>query len=223
MTTPASAAERFELERLRPDDADELAVLHVRVMQGYFLSLLGRGILRRFYREFCRHSFDFGVVARCRATRRLAGFVVGTSDAAAHFRSFYRRHVALLAVSLLFGAVCRREVRQGLRRRIGHLWFAAFSLFGRARRGPASPTAPGAPPRVCPVRLLSIAVAPEFRGTGVSGLVAAYFEETLRQAGISRVGLSVHADNERAIAFYRKAGWNETYRSDAGLWFEKSI
>ena len=49
------------------------------------------------------------------------------------------------------------------------------------------------------------------------------FPRALRQAGIARVGLSVHADNERAIAFYRKAGWNETYRSDAGLWFEKSI
>jgi ribosomal protein S18 acetylase RimI-like enzyme len=218
-----SAAGRFDLDGLRLEHADEVAALHLRSMEGYFLSALGRGFLRRFYMEFCRHPFDFGIVARSRGSRQLAAFVVGTSDRAAHFRSFYRRNALVLAGSVLAGALLRPEVRRGLMQRVAHLGVAARSFAGGRRAAGAGAGASLRPESVCPVRLLSIAVAPEFQGSGVAGLVAARFEDLLREAGFARVGLSVHADNERAIAFYRKTGWEETYRSEAGLWFEKPI
>jgi ribosomal protein S18 acetylase RimI-like enzyme len=89
--------------------------------------------------------------------------------------------------------------------------------------GSAAPATARGPRVVCPVRLLSIAVDPEDRGSGVARLASEHFEAQVRSAGFDRVGLSVHADNERAISFYRKNGWNEIYRSEAGLWFEKVI
>ncbi len=218
-----SVREQFDVELLGPRHVDEVATLHLQAMRGYFLSELGERVLRRFYAEFCRHPYDYGVVAIGRTTGRLAAFVVGTSDSAAHFRSFYRRNALLLAGEVAIAAVRRAAVRRGLLRRLRHLLFAGLAVVRWHRPVASAPGPPRGPDRVCPVRLLSIAVAPDCQGTGVSGLVALRFEEVLRQAGFTRVGLSVHGDNDRAIAFYRKSGWQETYRSEAGLWFEKSI
>lgn len=73
------------------------------------------------------------------------------------------------------------------------------------------------------MRLLGIAVAPEQRGSGLASRLTERFEDVLRQAGHLRVGLSVLPDNQRAIAFYKKTGWQVTYASEAGSWFEKDL
>lgn len=213
--------ERFELEPLRPGDSDDLASLHLCAMGDYFLSSLGRGFLRRFYSEFCRHPFDYGVVARRRDSGRPVAFVVGTSDARAHYRAFYRRNGLYVAGAVLAGVLFNSVVRGGVLRRLDHMRLGIGSILGGG--GSATPSTAGGPRVVCPVRLLSIAVDPEDRGSGVARLASEHFEAQVRRAGFDRVGLSVHADNERAIAFYRKNGWNEIHRSEAGLWFEKEI
>jgi ribosomal protein S18 acetylase RimI-like enzyme len=216
-----SAGERFEVKPLRPGDEEDLAMLHLRAMGEYFLSSLGRGFLRRFYSEFCRHPFDYGVVARRSDSGRPVAFVVGTSDAGAHFRALYRRHGLYMAGSVLAGVLFHPVVRRGVLRRLDHMRLAIGSILGLGRS--AAPATARGPRVVCPVRLLSIAVDPEDRGSGVARLASELFEAQVKRAGFSRVGLSVHADNERAISFYRKTGWNEVYRSAAGLWFEKEI
>jgi ribosomal protein S18 acetylase RimI-like enzyme len=73
------------------------------------------------------------------------------------------------------------------------------------------------------VRLLSIAVHPDFQGSGAAKAVADAFEAGVRANGHDRIGLSVHADNPRAIAFYLKTGWSVAYKGTAGWWFEKAL
>lgn len=58
--------------------------------------------------------------------------------------------------------------------------------------------------------LVGVYVAPEHRGSGLSG---ALFEAALEWAwreGLDRVRLIVHPENARALGFYRKAGFTES-------------
>jgi ribosomal protein S18 acetylase RimI-like enzyme len=214
--------ERFVFERLRFEHVEGVADLHLRALPDYFLSQLGVHVLQSFYREFCLHPFDFGVVARLRETHALAALVVGTNDVQAHFRSFYRRHALSVAYHLLRGMIRNPKIRKGVTARLPQLRLALGSMppfrwkiGGRQMAGDAEMD--------CRLRLLSIAVDPGFRGTGLALEIQRRFLDQLKEAGHPRVGLSVKADNERAIAFYRKTGWTLTRESARGLWFERSL
>ena len=73
------------------------------------------------------------------------------------------------------------------------------------------------------VRLIGIAVVPAYQGTGVTTQILEEYERQLRAVGHKRVGLSVESSNRRAIAFYRKNGWNETRTLGATRKFEKVL
>lgn len=219
----ASRETDFAIRPLTPADAGELAVLHARCFEGYFLTNLGPTFLRRYYHEFCRHAFDYGVIARVAADGRLAAFVVGTSDTQAHFRAFYRGSMHVLAPVAAWRVVTNGVVRRAAWGKTAHLRAALMSLVPGHRRPASETISDKGPKEQCPVRLLGIAAAPEHRGSGVAQRVTAAFEQMLREAGHRRVGLSVLPDNARAIAFYRKTGWTETHASAAGTWFERDL
>lgn len=213
--------ERFRFEPLRLDHADGLADLHLRALPGYFLSQLGRGVVRAFYREFCLHPSDFGVVGRLLETDALAGLVVGTDDVQAHFRGFYRRNAPLVAFRLVRAMLGNAEFRRGAYARWPQAWLALRSL---------SPLGGGKGPRRgaqgavhCSLRLLSILIDPALRGSGLALEIQNRFLAQVKEAGHARVGLSVRSDNARAIAFYRKTGWTLTHVSPRGLWFERTV
>lgn len=216
---PPAGPAGWRMAPLTGADVADVARLHMRCFPDYFLTQLGQWFLRHFYAEFLRHSFSHGVIARTSAGE-LIGFVVGTSDSQSHFRSFYRRIAAPAGLLIVGKLVTNATVRRAIGARLGHIRFALGSLLPGGRKSTAAPTGP---PNQCPVRLLSIAVAPEQRGTGVAKAVTEYFESVLRDAGHRRYGLSVRPENSRAIAFYRRTGWQLTYESPAGLWFEKDL
>jgi putative acetyltransferase len=63
------------------------------------------------------------------------------------------------------------------------------------------------------VRMLGIGIAAEFQGRGVGRLlIARLLDWADNWAGVLRVELTVHADNERAIALYRAMGFIEEGR-----------
>ncbi|WP_413043287.1 N-acetyltransferase family protein [Pseudomonas sp. YJ42] len=53
----------------------------------------------------------------------------------------------------------------------------------------------------------TLAVAPEAQGSGIAGAMMGDALAHLRKAGITRVELTVEADNPRAIAFYERIGF----------------
>jgi putative acetyltransferase len=63
------------------------------------------------------------------------------------------------------------------------------------------------------VRLLGIGIAQEWQGKGLGRrLIARLLDWADNWAGVTRVELLVHADNERAIALYRSLGFVEEGR-----------
>lgn len=58
-------------------------------------------------------------------------------------------------------------------------------------------------------RLYSLAVAPEFRGRGIAGLLMAAAEKDALAHGVASMRLEVHVNNTGAIALYAKRGYRE--------------
>ena len=72
-------------------------------------------------------------------------------------------------------------------------------------------------------RLLSIAIKREERGNDVAYQMENFFCKKLLEKGIRKVGLSVIKDNERAISFYKKCGYNIEKKEDGVIYFIKDI
>jgi ribosomal protein S18 acetylase RimI-like enzyme len=213
----------FDIGPMHASDALELAELHMRCFEGYFLTQMGRSFLRRFYAEFARHDFDHTAIGRDRASGRIGGFVVGTANPQAHYRSFYRRNMLVFPALLLERCLASPTVRREMWKRSAHLRTALLTLVPGLKRDASRPVADKGPHQQCPVRLLGIAVAPEYRGTPLAALVGQAFENSLREAGCRRVGSSTQADNKRATAYFKKTGWQVVHASDEGVWFEKEL
>jgi ribosomal protein S18 acetylase RimI-like enzyme len=57
------------------------------------------------------------------------------------------------------------------------------------------------------IGLVVIAVHPDYRGKGVFELLMKNFEEESKRRGAAQITLSVKSSNTRAIAAYKKSGW----------------
>lgn len=73
------------------------------------------------------------------------------------------------------------------------------------------------------IGLVVIGVKPAFRGKGCFELLMKHFEETCKQRNASKMLLSVKATNRRAIAAYKKAGWQTGSETPQALEMYKYI
>ncbi|NLE57010.1 MAG: GNAT family N-acetyltransferase [Planctomycetes bacterium] len=211
----------IEIIPFQPSVVSGAARLHARCFPGYFLTHLGPTFLRRFYAEFCHYSY--GLVARRVTDGKIVGLVAGWTSSRLHCRRFYRRNLPLLLPLVLYRFVIDPVIRRQVGTRMWHVKCALTSALPVMRRRKPQVVTGKEPDQLSRAGLLSIAVDPDYQGTGLAGELMREFEDLLRAAGHQAVRLSVFAENERAIAFYRKSGW-ELVRSSTSSWsFEKTL
>jgi len=174
-------------------DAETIARLHARQITTGFLSTLGSGFLRRLYRRINRSPVAFVIVAD--NGRGVIGFVAGSTDMAGLYRSFLWRDGLFIAAPLAWRMIgsWRRALETG--RHSG----------ASAQRGRGS-------------ELLSIAVDPAWQGHGIGQMLVEAFLVSTRDRGQEAAHVVVGADNEPAIALYRRNGFNivERFELHAG-------
>jgi GNAT superfamily N-acetyltransferase len=71
------------------------------------------------------------------------------------------------------------------------------------------------------VGLVVIGVHPDHRGKGCFELLMKHFEEVSYKHGAAKITLSVKASNERAIAAYKKTGWQKGSQTDKAIEMHK--
>lgn len=209
---------RVNVRKMIANDVAEVASLHRQIFSDYFLTHMGQSFLEHYYKEFMDQSENYGFVAVNEDV--LLGFVVGTSDSERLYTRFYRRNFALLVPISLWRLAVDPYVRRHMWSRMTHVRRALRSLFGRVR-GQGSPSESASQSRAV-ARLLSVGVGPECRGQGVADALVGRFCEHLRQDGFEIVGLSVRSNNNRAISFYKKIGWQQERSSDTVISFVRS-
>ena len=199
---------------------DGMADAHVAAFPGQFLTLMGRGFLRCFYRFYVAQPGGIALVAVEPATGRVAGLVVGGEPALRG--RFLRRHL----VRFLATALPRAFVHSRVRRRLGEHLGDALGKIGRKLRLLSPERRPPEPPEDPPgtwSNLLSVCTRPEFRGRGVGTVLMEAFRAESRRRGYRSLRLSVHNDNEAAIALYKKAGWQAILTTPRGTYFKRSV
>lgn len=68
-----------------------------------------------------------------------------------------------------------------------------------------------------PIGLVVIGVHPDYRGKGCFELLMQHFEEECKKRNTEKAALSVKTSNTRAIAAYKKAGWQIASQSENGI------
>jgi ribosomal protein S18 acetylase RimI-like enzyme len=181
--TSATGPSRLSVRHATDQDAPSVAALHAGEIAQGFLSVLGPSFLGRLYRRIGRVRGSFLLVAESKGT--VVGFIAGSTDVAALYRSF------ILRDGIVAGVSAARALFTGWRRVLDTLGHASSKGEGVGR---------GA-------ELLAVAVDPAMQRRGVGArLVHAFLGElAARDCGAAHV--VVGADNAGAIALYERAGF----------------
>jgi ribosomal protein S18 acetylase RimI-like enzyme len=166
-------------------DAAAAAALHAGQISEGFLTFLGPRFLRRLYRRVARTRGCFLLVIEDDGTT--VGFLAGSTDVSALYRSFVWRDG--MAAALASGGPLLRSWRQ---------------VIETLRHGAAGA---GEGPE-----LLAVAVDPRARGRGAGTLLVEGFLTEVGQRGQRAAHVVVAADNEPAVALYRRNGFHMVER-----------
>lgn len=201
-----------EIRLLTLSDLPGVVQVHILAFPNSALTRLGKEATCRYYEWLLAEPHEALNIGAFQRTK-LIGFCFGGvfRGALGGFlekkRGFLMRQVAMhpwLLLNPLF-----RERAQ----------FALSRLTKRFRSGnapaltkPASPTSTSARS----FGILSIAVAPQHQGSGAARLLMEYSERVALERGFSRMGLTVHPSNSRAVRFYETIGWQR--ETENGVW-----
>lgn len=219
MTTQPDVSTRFEPVGALPDiligplerqHLDAVVRIHRAAFPNAFLSTLGLESVRRYYDWQLTGPHDVTAV-RAEVNGEIVGFcIAGVFQGA--MSGFLHNNAAYLAMRLVRRPwiLLRREFRGRASTGLKILRRGKRRASGSAEQ----PKAPGNSAR--PFGILAIATEPCYQGRGVGKLLMAVCENVARQRNFSEMRLTVSTDNEQAIRFYLKSGWDRILND--GVW-----
>jgi ribosomal protein S18 acetylase RimI-like enzyme len=195
---------RTGVEPARPEDAAAVARLHADGIGEGFLSTLGQRFLAHLYRAMTQSPVATLLVSRDE-DGAVIGFVSGATSPGAFYRQFFRRHGPRAAL-ILAGRALRPRVFRRILETVRHV----------GKEGGGGP------------ELLSIAVGPPARRTGLGSMLVRRLEQELRADGADRLAVVVGAGNPGARAFYERLGFHplggiEVHQGYRSLRYEKPL
>lgn len=196
-----------QVEPLTPDDLVEVSQLHVLAFPESELGRQGLEAVRRSYLWQFEGPHDLTAIG-ARIDGRLVGFLFGGVFRGSTI-GFLKREWRFLVLQAI------RHPRALLHRASWSRVTLALRLLLRRTSAPA----PEEPHPVAPrsFGVLSIAVDPTSQSHGVGQAIMAEAERAARDGGFEQMHLTVHPDNERAVRFYEKNGWERSAPPD-GPW-----
>lgn len=173
---------RPQIRAARVGDRKAIAELHKGSIGSGFLSTLGAGFLALLYRALIES--DEAAVFVVESEGVVVGFIAGTVDTSAFYKTFVRHHGVEAAVRLASLALSPSVARRA---------------YETLRYGSEQPRAAA--------ELLSMAVAPVARRRGMGRRLVERLLEWARDEGISAMTVVVGADNVGAIGLYNECGF----------------
>ena len=169
-----------------PDHVESVVRVHMESFRGFFLSSLGPGFLRLFYRGVLNDETGIAVIAE--SGDEILGFVCGSSAPNGFYRRLFKKQWWRFGWAAM-GALARQPSM--IRRFLG-------AVRTRVAPGNAAPAA----------ELMSLAISPHAQGQGIGGdLVQNFLTEACR-LGARRVTLTTdRQDNQHVNSFYHRLGF----------------
>lgn len=211
--------ENITYKKVNAHSLDEFVKIHIASFKDYFLTNLGEKFLYRFYREFLEDKDTVAIAAF--DMDKMIGFILCTKNKTRVMGNLYQRNLGLLAGSIMMQVLkLNKVIIKGLFSRLGVIKSIVKILFSKVMD--SNKRNAGSNP-VENIRLLSIAVDPQYRGTGVSEGLMSYFHHSLLEENVHAVGLSVNRGNGRAIGFYNKMGWRFEREEKNSIYLTKTL
>jgi GNAT superfamily N-acetyltransferase len=200
-----SSPDEFILRQAVHEDLHLTARAHVAFLPFGLFPSLGVGFVRRWHRTFLDspHGAGYVVTDPQAPGNRIVGFLLGTTDQAAHTAAVLADRRTMAVLTLTGAAALLRRPRLARHFARSRAWPWTCRLF---RHRPASPAA--APDDTTePVAVLSaVAVLPDRRGRGIGGRLVAQFLSHARFSGATTAEL-VTPTALGAAGFYERSGW----------------
>lgn len=195
-------------------DVPDVATVHGAAFPHSAVTQLGPGVVRSYYRWQFVGPHPAPFAAGAWRAGRLVGFVFGGMRWKA-VAGFARQGVGTIAVGALGHP---RALRQLALPQVANVARLMVRTPPRAVVPTAAVPEGGPTPAAEPsFGILSIAVTPDLRGTGVAGELMDLATARAVADGYHQMHLTVDVANPRAIAFYEKRGWQRRM-PPAGAW-----
>jgi ribosomal protein S18 acetylase RimI-like enzyme len=169
------------IRKAQPEDSRAIAALHARQIPWGLLSRLGEEFVGNFYEALFRSPFGFGFLAE--ENGRLLGFATGVVDWRPFYKTFLRSRLGLAVRALISG------LGEGRWRRLLE-----------TSRYAASDGLP-------PAELVSIALEPDARGSGVGKDLVHCVLEEFSARRVNAVRVTAGSTNAPANRLYERAGF----------------
>lgn len=203
---PPLAQDRDGVRALALGDLEAVVRVHCAAFPDSAVTLLGPRVVDRYYRWQFVGSHPSPFASGCWSDGELVGFVFGGLRREA-VTGYARRFLPVIVL----GAITHPR---GLRALVGPKLSSVLRLMFRQQVQARSASTTGSS-RAVDVSLpdgpsfgiLSIAVSPAARGSGVADDLMSAAEAAAAMRGFERMNLTVNPDNGRAIRFYERLGW----------------
>lgn len=184
-----------------------MAKCHIKSFPGRFMTEMGYHWLCALYRFFIRQNGSICQVA-VDTDDKVIGQVVGGDP---HIRDEFLstalfRYTHIIFWKFLSKRLVRRVLIQELARKLHRKNTAALSKNTQSSNS-----------KIRSGNLLSICVLPDCEGTGIGGKLIESFQLACKTEGYQRLTLSVLSNNSRAVAFYKKHGWQQSGKSGESI------
>ena len=202
-----AAPGELKLRALTADDLRAVTHIHSAAFPASAMTALGDEAVRRYYLWQLEGPHEVTTAAAFHGIE-MAGFYFGGifRGALSGFLARERNYLAWRIVThpwLVMNPLFRDRLGTGLRVLRKKVWATQ----------PASATKPSATNRPREFGILAIAVHPSFQGLGVGQALMAHAESAARAGHFQQMQLNVAPDNQQAVRFYERLGWQRVVKS----------
>lgn len=196
-----------------------MARCHVASFPGEFMTLIGKRFIKGFYKYYIASQNSIVIVA-VNEHDKVVGLVAGGNPELR--KRFTVTRVPLYVFDICMGAIINANCRTRL---LQHLNGAFRKIPAKLRlaTAPAVVEEPPEDPAGTWSSLLSVCTSPDCCGRGIGSRLMEEFRKQSEDLGYKTIRLSVHLDNEPAIALYTKCGWKEIFRNVRGIYFKRNV
>ena len=181
----------MKYRKVKVGEHTALAVIHKEAFGDFFLASLGIGFLKTYYRACLNEPASIAVCAVDEAGA-IKGFATGSLTAAGYHRKLLMNNLFSFALGIA-----------------GFIFTNPGAIIRLAKNLDKTPHVNDSRDYS---ELLSIAVVPELKGTGVAKELLKLYEDEVRSKGGKSIALTTDVEsNERVISFYRKCNYEIYY------------
>lgn len=176
----------MKIVNLEERHIEEVVAIHMEALRGDFLPSLGVGFMKALYRGLIASPQTIGYVVL--EERKVVGFITGSADSDQLFKGILLREFIPFVFHVGKRALTRPVIIPDIVRTL--LYPSLVEL------------------EDCTAELISIALAPAYRGRGMGKELVARLETDFLKRGVVRYKVTINKSNEDGNRFYRHLGFS---------------